>query len=152
MSKGNGRHVVVGRCYFLYRLCDGVSIFAHISPYISPISFILRCPQLRLSYFVQGDTFLPWGTGYGKRLLPKTVREDHFWRGTLICVTGRSCRRIPLHESRSRQPYALATSINDRQVRIRANHSSVPSKSEHSARALEAAGATPFPLSFQCNN
>ena len=64
--------------------------------------------------------------------------------------SGCSCRRIPLHESRPRQPYALATSINDCQVRIRANHSARPSKWEHSARSALGCRCNTFLSIFQC--
>ena len=65
---------------------------------------------------------------------------------------GRSCRRISLHESRSPQPYymPLATSINDRQVRIRANHSAGHLNGNIRHEALEAAcgRCMQLPLSF----
>ena len=99
--EGKWRHVIVGRCSFVYRLCNHVSMFAHISPYNSPGFFIffgVRSFDYLISY--RGDTFLPWGTSYGKCLLPITVRE------TLTCVTGPLLRSMPTSAITDTNPHS----------------------------------------------
>ena len=74
--EGKWHHAVVGRCNFFYGWCAGFSMFAHISPYILPISFILQCVQLRLLYFVQGGHFPAVRDWLRQAPLAETVREQ----------------------------------------------------------------------------